>query len=246
MGERAVALTGGRRGTWKSMATNQHAEAQSRIHSVRAVQLDLYKELKLFKTQNNLERIPKYPTSVVFHFSIIVMVVILESLANMYLFAQGNDLGLLGGIFEAFLISVANVGVSVVIGYIALPQIHHIDGRRRAMGYLGLIVAIVFACVFNLVAAHYRDLLVESKAEALLDALPSAFADPFDLTFNGLVLLALGLVVSGLGLWKGYSADDPYPGYGPLARRYEDAKREFLELRSQHPKIRYELPGTED
>ena len=34
----------------------------------------------------------------------------------MYYFAQGNELGLLGGIFQAALISVANVGSAIMVG----------------------------------------------------------------------------------------------------------------------------------
>jgi hypothetical protein len=216
------------------------------LNDARNRQLDLFRELRLFKAERDLDRSANYPASIPLHFAIVAVVIIVEALANMYLFAQGNELGLLGGIFEAFLLSIVNVGVSVVVGMLALPHLNVRGGIKRQLALLALVFAVVFAVLFNLTAAHYRDLLVQSKTIALEQAIPHAFGHPFALSFNGLVLMILGLVVSALGLWKGYSSDDPYPGYGKLTRKYEEAKETFKDLREQHPDASYLHPGVED
>jgi len=216
------------------------------LNNARNRQMVLLKEKRIFRAKNGLERTADYPTSLLFHFSLVVAMVIIEAMANMYLFAQGNELGLLGGIFEAILLSIVNVGVSVVVGMLALPQLSLLPGARRTLGMIALIGAVIFALVFNLTAAHYRDFLIQSKEIALQQALPHTFSHPFEISFNGLVLLIIGLVVSALGMWKGFSADDPFPGYGSLTRKYEYSKQAFRELREQHPGAEYPFPGVED
>jgi hypothetical protein len=222
-----------------------HTDA-TRLSSIRNEQLAQLRELRVFRAENELDRAATYPRSLPYHFSVVVLVVVLEAVANMYLVAQGSELGLLGGIFEAFLLSITNVGVSVVVGMLALPQTNHRLSHRRLIAYLVFGLAIVFALFFNLAAAHYRDLLVVSKAVALEQALPRVFSQPFVISFDGLVLLALGLAVSALGFRKGYHADDIYPGYGAITRKYAEAKEAFLELRAQMPKASYPYPGVED
>lgn len=228
------------------MAMESAAGTVPALNDARNEQLHLLKELRRFKVENGLERSASYPTSKLFHFSLIALVVIIEALGNMYLFAQGNELGLLGGIFEAILLSVVNVGVTVVVGMLALPHLNVPTGAKRRLALVALIAAILFALLFNFTAAHYRDLLSISKEQALMGSIPHAFQHPFELSFNGLVLLVLGLIVSALGLWKGYTLDDKYPGYGDATRKYEEAKEAFKELREQHPDAEYPYPGVED
>lgn len=216
------------------------------LTDARNQQIRLLKELRVFRDENGLDRTADYPVSKPYHFSIVAVMIIIEALGNMYLFAQGNELGLLGGIFEAILLSVVNVGVAMLAGMLAVPQLSLPHGFRRTAGTLGLVVTLLFALLFNLVAAHYRDLLIQSKEVALQQAMPDAIAHPLQISFNGLLLLVLGLVVSALGLWKGYKADDPHPGYGPLSRRYERSKEAFMRLREQHPDVLYPHQGLED
>lgn len=216
------------------------------LTEARNKQLNLIKELRLFKVQRGIDHSANYPTSKLLHFSLVAVMIIIEALGNMYLFAQGNELGLLGGIFEAILLSVVNVGVAVMVGMLALPQMNLRTGFRRQLGLLGLILAVVFAFTFNLAAAHYRDLLVVSKEVALEQAIPNAFANPFALSFNGLILLVLGIIIFALALWKGYTADDPYPGYGALSRKCEEANQAFRSVREQYPDATYDYKGVED
>jgi hypothetical protein len=223
-----------------------HAKSNPALSEARNQQVKLIKELRRFKIKCNLDRSANYPTSIKLHFSLVAVMILIEALGNMYLFAQGNELGLLGGIFEAILLSVVNVGVAVLVGLLALPQLNLQLGVRRHLGLIALILAIVFSLVFNLAAAHYRDLLILSKEIALEKAIPNVINHTFDLSFNGLVLLALGVIVFALGLWKGYSADDPYPGYGALSRKSEAASQAFRELREKYPDAKYSFEGKED
>lgn len=226
----------------------QNASADLRdLLTARDEQLQRWQGLKFFRLTNDIVHEASYPESSQLHYALIVLMLLLESGANTVLFAQGSDLGILGGLFEALLISAANVLTSVVVGMLVLPQLNHRKTLRKVLGGIGTVVQVVFVLCFNLVAAHYRDLLEVSREEALRQAIHHAFSRPVELSLHGLVLLSIGLVVAALSLWKGYKADDCYPGYGAVSRRYRSAKDRFLELRRGFDgDIDYPHPGVED
>jgi hypothetical protein len=47
------------------------------------------------------------------------------------------------------------------------------------------------------------------------------------------LLFFLGLFFAGPGFWKGYGYDDPYPGYGRVARRWQEAEQAYLDCRQE-------------
>jgi len=47
------------------------------------------------------------------------------------------------------------------------------------------------------------------------------------------LLFFLGLFFAGLGFWKGYGFDDPYPGYGRVARRWQEAEQAYHNCREE-------------
>jgi len=57
-----------------------------------------FRELKAFEDQNDLKNQAEYPESLTLHWSVVMAMVLTESIANSYFFAKGSDLGLVGGI----------------------------------------------------------------------------------------------------------------------------------------------------
>jgi hypothetical protein len=86
-----------------------------------------YDELESFKSSNGLRRSAIYPDSNILTVALLVTMVIIESAFNSSFFAAGSDLGLLGGIIEAGLISIINVSFGVFLGLMVLRNKNHIN-----------------------------------------------------------------------------------------------------------------------
>ena len=72
--------------------------------------------LEDFREKHGLRR-PAYPDGSTLSTAVILIAcVLVETLLNGYLFAQKNELGLLGGAMIAGLVSIVNVGISSVAG----------------------------------------------------------------------------------------------------------------------------------
>jgi hypothetical protein len=210
----------------------QRIKLESRDNLVRRRRAERrsLRELNWFKRHNGLTREADYPESRLLQLGIISAVIVSESVANTYFFAQGSDLGLLGGLLQAFLVSILNVGLAIVVGILCLRNLHHVSGLRRGLAGVFLGLAVGLTVFFNLAVGHYRDLLPADPAGALERVLPKTRADPFDLSPYSLILFAVGLAAAGLGLYKGRTLDDRYPGFGRVDRRYRSAENEYSSL----------------
>lgn len=216
------------------------------LNELRRYQLQVLRNLRFFRLTNRLERLPRDESSTVMHYALVLVIVLVESGANAYFFAQGNDRGYLGGMLQALLISVVNVGTAVAVGKFWLPLKNHVLPSNRRLGLAAIPVYFLFAIVFNLLAAHYRDAISLSPEQAMSLPVDSLLARPFHLTFESFMLFTAGLVAGALGLWKGYTEDDPYPGYGELSRKYRAARRAFVDMRRRYPDCEYESPEEGD
>ncbi len=74
---------------------------------------------------------------------------------NAYLFSQGNEFGLLGGMLAAVIVSVVNVGWSTLSGF-AARAINRRNLILRLSGLVVIVVWIAFAGSLNLLVAHFR------------------------------------------------------------------------------------------
>ncbi len=185
-----------------------------------------------FVASNKLDREPDYPDSHIFHWALVIVAILAESLANSYFFAKGSDFGLLGGTFQALLISAANIGTALMIGVYATPYVNHIKPARRLAAAGGVSAYSLVVVVFNLATAHYRAQLELDPFNALVKAIPSLLEDPFGVrNYDAWVLFIIGLLFATFALIKGYTSDDPYPGYGKVDRAYKAARDEYDEAK---------------
>ena len=91
-----------------------------------------------------------HPEVRILSLSFIFLLVIFESAANAYFFAQDSEFGLFGGVFQAAAVSLANVATSYfIIGYWGLRHIsvplRSAPGNKDSFGVAGLLVALVGA-----------------------------------------------------------------------------------------------------
>ncbi len=209
----------------------EKAREEHRLKSLAEDKSEFERNLNHFKRINKIHRAPDYPASKIYHYSIIILIILIESFANAYFFAQGNDLGLLGGWLQACLISLANVGSALLIGAGIFPFINHIKILKKALSLISFIVLSAVSISFNLAAAHYRDLL-EKFQNPLTNSIEAILNDPFGISFHGVMLFIVGIVAAMLAFIKGYTSDDSYPGYGNVDRKFKQAKEIYEEFMS--------------
>ena len=179
------------------------------------------RDLNRFRAENGLERSAIYPVSQVRHFGWICMLLILECALNMKFFAEGTDLGLAGGFFSAFIVSLVNIAFCVLFGWLGFNQLHHCRVYRKMLGGVAVLSWITLLMAYHLMVAHYRDLLVLDPDNAQSLALIKFFGDPFGIqTQEALMVFGIGVVSGIIATLKGYTADDHYPGYGRKDRQY--------------------------
>lgn len=218
-----------------SSVRSEHDELLSNYHAA-------LEDLESFKVKNRLRREAVYPESHFLSFALLLSFVLIESILNGYFFAGGNDLGLLGGVLQATIISIINIVMGFLLGYLLLPQLNHIGKVRQYFGFLSSLLLALTSVVFNLLVAHYRSALIDQPDNAGSIAVETFKDNIFYIQeLDSWMLFALGLLFFVAAAWKAFKFDDPYPGFGKLARRkdsvraemqefYENAKDEFEEL----------------
>jgi hypothetical protein len=153
-------------------------------------------------------------------------VLLLDTAANGYLLSSRDQFGLLGGALQAILVAGMNVSLGFFAGRIALPNIIHRSIWRRIVGLATFAILLGLILALNLSFAHYRGLSVLGVADPEQKALREILEAPLVLhDVKSWWLGCIGVIFAFVSLIEGFKWDDPYPGYGELARR-RDAKRE--------------------
>lgn len=188
------------------------------------------RQLRAFVLDRQLTRDARYPTSRLWHIGVVAVVLILEAIANMVFFAATSEFGLAGGFLIAVVVSLVNVAGGLIAGFFAFRWRNHPKDRLRRLAALGVGTYIVFVVLSNLLVAHFRDAgAIASGPSLRVDQLLS---HPLSLSFSSAVLFFVGLLASAVACRKGYTLDDPAPGYGDVHRSFAEAN----EALGQHHK----------
>lgn len=208
---------------WKSMMVTPRERVQ-----------ETHRWRNRFREINKLERPAKEFGSLIALFGLAFLMIIIESAVNAYLFAQTNNLGLLGGLMAAFIVSIGNVTLSALLGwgsrFINCRWVVNIF--IKLVGLLFFLAWLGFAIIYNLGVAHFRDAVerIGEWREAGTAAIQTIQLSPFSLyTMESYVLFILGLVISIVSFLKGYSYSDPYPGYSKVASDLVGAREEYVD-----------------
>jgi len=224
--------------TGQSAATDFRAAVRNggdTLFRLRRQLMEITAEAMRFRALNGIERPARYPESRVLRVSLLVALVLVEMCVNGVLLAKGNWFGLLGGGLTALAIAVGNVGMGVVAGRVIAPNLFHRAIWRRSLGAVGSILFACFSFGYNLGVAHYRSALGGPLAEqAETVALQTLRSAPFGVPeVLGWLLFGLGAAFAAIATWDAFGMDDPYPGYGYLARRESEAIRAYLEEKTR-------------
>jgi hypothetical protein len=221
-----------------SLATHVDAELAAdkpRLVRLSEERIDAEVDLRAFRASNGITDPPTYPESIIHHFAIIAAFMLGETVINSVFYQ--NEGGLLGGAVVALAVSMLNMGTAVALGigfrYKNLPDI-----AWRAFGWACLVAFVLTAIYFNALFATFR-----SEYQFIADpsdpvAVSGAFRHASDEAFRVFILKAnfadmmsfllfgIGIILSGIAFWKGYTADDPIPRHSRKDKRLKAAVRE--------------------
>lgn len=143
---------------------------------------------------------------------ILLLLVAGELIANGFFLSAGSDFGLVGGVIEALVFSVLNVGVAVLIAVFALPYLLHTSFFAKVWGMLWMIAFIPWTIGLNLGIAHYREVGSSGLEEFGAAVVERIQTDPLGLLeFESWILFALGVFFSVVALIDAFGIRDPFP-----------------------------------
>lgn len=186
--------------------------------SLSAVKMDL----EIYKHRNGLTREAVYRESRILHYSVIFFIVILETALNAFFLSKGSELGLLGGFFQAFVISLVNLGFAAFMAF-SLRNIFHRNPVRKVTALLLFTAICAFSIGFVLGVGHYREALELNPFIASRLAVMNLWGDPLGIhDFNSWIMVIVSGIAIILLTAKFFVVDDRYPGYTSIARRVKD------------------------
>jgi hypothetical protein len=166
---------------------------------------------------------------------VLAIVVVLESILNGFFFAEGSETGLIGGVTQAFVLSVLNVGGGVLYAHYGLPLLVHVRQVVKVVGALATIGYLLWALGINLSIGHFRDLFIQNAGHVVMADL-STRLNTVPLTFNdarSLLLVALGIGLSIVSVIHSSGMDDIYPGFGAIGRRRLEALSAYVDHKAR-------------
>ena len=183
-------------------------------------------------------------TELIQGWSWIFFILIVETIANGMFFAQGSEAGLIGGVSEAFFLSLINISLAIVIGLFAVRYIRHRFWFWRITAALTLIASIIAMLALNLLIAHYREAFATSPGLTVPfdEVLIRYMSQPFLLTDARSWMLGLiGVIFNVFAAYKVFNLADPYPGFSKVANRRDqgidnlaEAGRECIQTLTDH------------
>lgn len=187
-------------------------------------------KLDAFKLRHGVIGPPKHRSNIFLTISFITFMLLIESILNAQFFAKRNDMGLVGGVLQAGMISALNV----FIGYLAGVFGRYKNLRsfsNKLLGNGSILAWIMLAILFNFAVAHFRDALEGHVwEEALKLAVSDIAARPFGLaSLDSWILLMIGGVVTLSSFLKGYHSADRVPIYNDLWDSVEQSIQRYAD-----------------
>lgn len=209
------------------------AEEQGRLVELAEERLNAEVDWRAFRNANDIQEPAKYPESKVWHFGLVAIFALVETVANAFFFE--NSQGLMGGFMVALAVAFLNLGVTFGLGNgFRFTNLKPAD--RRIWGWMCLIGFVCVGAYCNTLFAAFRSeyQILDNPADA--DQLRRAFTTAsqaaakvftFEAHFKDLwsfLLFGIGGLLGIVSFWKGYTLDDKHPGYGDRDRALKAAR----------------------
>lgn len=181
-------------------------------------------DLEIFRHKNELTREAVYRESKVLHYAIIFFIIIFETALNSFFLSKGSEMGMVGGFFQAFIISLVNLGLAAFMAF-ALRNVFHINPLRKLLFLLVFGCVSAFAAYFVLGVGHYREALDTDLFAASRLAVLNLWNSPWAIQdFNSWNMVIVSSIAVILLVAKFFVVDDRYPGYTSVTRRVKEAQ----------------------
>lgn len=181
-------------------------------------------EVTKFRETNKLNRAAHYPKKRDKLLGLLVLMGVFEAILNAFFLSKASEFGLAGGFAMAVVISLLNIIFAFFMSR-SLMHIHHIEPKTSLIGILGTLVLASVVAFISLFIGHYRAALDESMELASVQAVINMIESPTGIsTFDSWMLVIVTVVIFSFVTFKFYKNDDPYPGYGEISRKAQNAK----------------------
>lgn len=197
-------------------------------------------DLRAFRAKHGITEQAVYPDSHVWHFAIILVLALGETSINAFFYE--NAQGLLGGFIVALSVSAVNMFGALALGWgFRLKNLG--DADKRAAGWacsLAFVVLTIYCnALFAAFRSNYQILANPTDPMQVRRAFREAAGQAghvfvFGMQFGDLmsfILFGVGLLLSCLAFYKGYTFDDRYPGHGAKDKKAKTARDAELALR---------------
>lgn len=185
-------------------------------------------EFEGFRKHHRLIRGSRAPDGHFIHIGAILLIILMDSIINGYFLSSRDEYGLLGGVLQAIIVAGANVALGMFAGRLAIPNIAHRSTTRRIGGLVLLTILLALIVGLNLSFAHYRDVFTSGAPNPEQLALTEVTTTPLVLhDVKSWWLAGIGILFACVSLIDGFKWDDPYPGYGEVARRRDLRREEY-------------------
>jgi len=205
-----------------------HQECHNRLEELAEIVSKRKHDLTLFMIENNLSRLASESKNKINTYLAVVLLLLLEAGFNSAMYGEGSSYGIIGGALTALLVSGINVSSGILVGAFVLKYCHHVKPTYRLYGYIASLVSLGMTFSFHLYSAFYRDSLANLSTNQTEEAVAQS-----GLSFAGLVMVAVGMLIWVLSIAKGYYMSDRYIGYGEVSDNLKEAKKRFLEAEEE-------------
>lgn len=224
---------------------HESARHASTLTRLREEYEDADQHYRDFREKHGLKRPPNLAAGMVGALPVLILMMLIESAANMFFFSPGSEYGLLGGLFYALVISVLNVGGAALCGY---AFFRWMNARNLFVRFAGLVMAFAFTAylfALNIGAGFYRSAFVFYGGEGQTNLLQKTITDISTMNFTildefSLAMMVIGIALGALASAKGARIGDAYPGYQQVyayreryRQRFEDEADEIAEHLAQ-------------
>lgn len=188
-----------------------------------------------FRNENLISREASYPDDVVRSLVILLVLWTVHIGVNSMCFAAASQLGLLGGVILAAILSLPDITGGLILGFVGLRYRNHIRPERYVFGTIVTVACFVLLAFWTFWVAHMRAALEEGIAAGAaveigsIKVLSHMLSQPwavFQVT-DALVLMLISQAAAAIAAWEGYHLADAYPGYTTADRKVVQAKAQI-------------------
>jgi hypothetical protein len=210
-----------------ALISDQGSYLESLAESARTAQ----SSLAHFKQKHNLSRdaVVLEPSKRMLFITILFFLVLIEALANMALFAEGSDQGMVGGLAMAALCAFVNVITAYLLGKIPIRFVFHSNFFCKFLGIIAILFTLCWLVIVALSIGHFRDALQAfSNEDAPKMALQALQQAPFEFqNIYSWLLFAISIIFGVVAIWDGLKSSDLYPGYEHITIRTKKTEQEY-------------------